>query len=495
MQDLEIKGTGNSRFLKSSVPATTTWEDFLTMLRAGNLPIDLTGLNSAGIITQNPSAYNKANVLPDDVCTALGIPNTSEPKDAFLAAVPQVGDILTTTRTDLGDNWLLCNGDSVNSTDYPALSTILVPNVITDMTPLPEMLRTDGTPITSASDVRIINGNYVCDKFYSTTLDGPWTTARSSSSGGSVVPKLYANNNYIVIRNESVGYGFVMYAATIDPITNGTNWATALRVDAGEQSSGYRVILTDVVNGGGYFLVVGEKQTGPYAHRMFYAYSTKLSEAWEQVESVVGYHYSGQYYGAKYLDGKFVLWGQFMPKNGNAQNILTILYPSDMSSESKILIYEDSSHTGRIRDVVYENGYWVVLYETYASSKHSINIAYNTSLASEGWTHQTILISTNEQTRGLALEYTNGNYIIGGQKSDDDVNVNGMFIYFSSLDGPYNFMYYSDIMGFNSFCLDGDIKLVACKSNNSGLAFLDESKITLPEISLSDKTYTYIKAE
>lgn len=86
MQDLEIKGTGNSRFLKSSVPATTTWEDFLTMLRAGNLPIDLTGLNSAGIITQNPSAYNKANVLPDDVCSALGIdPQTSEPKDAFLS--------------------------------------------------------------------------------------------------------------------------------------------------------------------------------------------------------------------------------------------------------------------------------------------------------------------------------------------------------------------------------------------------------------------------
>lgn len=86
MQDLEIKGTGNSRFLKSSVPATTTWEDFLTMLRAGNLPIDLTGLNSAGIITQNPSAYNKANVLPDDVCDALAVDRENgEVKDAFLS--------------------------------------------------------------------------------------------------------------------------------------------------------------------------------------------------------------------------------------------------------------------------------------------------------------------------------------------------------------------------------------------------------------------------
>ena len=88
MQDLEIKGTGNSRYIKSSVPATTTWDDFLTMLRAGNLPIDLMGLNTSGIITQSPSAYNKANVLPDDVCQELSIdPDTSEPKDAFLAGL------------------------------------------------------------------------------------------------------------------------------------------------------------------------------------------------------------------------------------------------------------------------------------------------------------------------------------------------------------------------------------------------------------------------
>lgn len=31
------------------------------------------------------SIYNRANVLPDAVCDALVISNTSEPKDAFLA--------------------------------------------------------------------------------------------------------------------------------------------------------------------------------------------------------------------------------------------------------------------------------------------------------------------------------------------------------------------------------------------------------------------------
>lgn len=31
------------------------------------------------------SIYNRANVLPDIVCEKLRIPNTSEPKDAFMA--------------------------------------------------------------------------------------------------------------------------------------------------------------------------------------------------------------------------------------------------------------------------------------------------------------------------------------------------------------------------------------------------------------------------
>lgn len=95
MRDLEIKGTGNSRYIKSSIPANTTFDEFLTMLRAGNLPIDLMGLNTAGIITQSPSAYSKANVLPDTVCSTLGLNSTTaEPKDAFDALHDQTVDAL-----------------------------------------------------------------------------------------------------------------------------------------------------------------------------------------------------------------------------------------------------------------------------------------------------------------------------------------------------------------------------------------------------------------
>lgn len=38
-----------------------------------------------------------------------------------------VGDILVTSRTDLDDKWLLCNGETVSGTDYPDLSNVLTP--------------------------------------------------------------------------------------------------------------------------------------------------------------------------------------------------------------------------------------------------------------------------------------------------------------------------------------------------------------------------------
>ena len=84
MRDMIPKGTGNSRFLKSSIPEGVTWEQFITLWRSGKFPVDFAGLNKDGIQILG-SAYSKGNVLPDIVCSALGISTTSEPKDAFLA--------------------------------------------------------------------------------------------------------------------------------------------------------------------------------------------------------------------------------------------------------------------------------------------------------------------------------------------------------------------------------------------------------------------------
>ena len=85
MKDLITKGTGNSRLLKSSLTEGTSWETALAMLRAGNFPIDLAGLNLEGI-TQQGSPLNKESILPDALAKSMGL-SQEDPliKDALQA--------------------------------------------------------------------------------------------------------------------------------------------------------------------------------------------------------------------------------------------------------------------------------------------------------------------------------------------------------------------------------------------------------------------------
>lgn len=86
MQDGIIAGNGNSRYLKTVSAALglyPTYEDFMAALIAGTFPIDLNGINAAGW-TQQGTALNKANLLTDATCSALGIATTSTPNNALL---------------------------------------------------------------------------------------------------------------------------------------------------------------------------------------------------------------------------------------------------------------------------------------------------------------------------------------------------------------------------------------------------------------------------
>lgn len=70
MQNGIIKGQGNSRYLKSGIGSSTTWEQFLASLIAGTLPIDLNGINEDGW-DQLGTPLNKATLLSDSTETEL----------------------------------------------------------------------------------------------------------------------------------------------------------------------------------------------------------------------------------------------------------------------------------------------------------------------------------------------------------------------------------------------------------------------------------------
>lgn len=82
MQDFVPLGTGNSRSLKSAVPAGTTWEQALAMLRNGTFPIDIGAVNEAGV-SQKGTPLNKATLLKDATALLFGLTTEAVPDDVF----------------------------------------------------------------------------------------------------------------------------------------------------------------------------------------------------------------------------------------------------------------------------------------------------------------------------------------------------------------------------------------------------------------------------
>lgn len=75
MIDSKLKGTGNSRFLKSVADFKSkypTYDAFVEALVAGTLPIDLNGINPDGW-TQQGTPLNKATLLSDSTAAKLNL--------------------------------------------------------------------------------------------------------------------------------------------------------------------------------------------------------------------------------------------------------------------------------------------------------------------------------------------------------------------------------------------------------------------------------------
>lgn len=95
MTDGVILGNGNSRYLKSVsnfLSAYPTYEDFAKALIAGNLPIDLNGINTAGW-AQLGTALNKANLLSDATAALFGLGTGAVPDDALELVAPVVSEV------------------------------------------------------------------------------------------------------------------------------------------------------------------------------------------------------------------------------------------------------------------------------------------------------------------------------------------------------------------------------------------------------------------
>ena len=83
---------------------------------------DPTGDSAAtpNTIMKRDASGNASVATPTESCHVAN----KEYADRF----SQIGDTISTTRVDLGANWLLCNGASIDEATYPALSALINPH-------------------------------------------------------------------------------------------------------------------------------------------------------------------------------------------------------------------------------------------------------------------------------------------------------------------------------------------------------------------------------
>lgn len=100
---------------------------------ASNLNITMKHYNGTDYDTMYPKTNDAQVLLTDSSKELLGITKENASLSDALSDMKQygagyaVGDTLTTARTNLGANWLLCNGASISPENYPELTTILPP--------------------------------------------------------------------------------------------------------------------------------------------------------------------------------------------------------------------------------------------------------------------------------------------------------------------------------------------------------------------------------
>ena len=149
--------------------------------------------NGTDYDTLYPETNSGQVLLDSDAQVTTGLASGSTLDDALQSVVKdggafQVGDTLTTARTNLGDKWLLCNGGQITQTDYPALVGLLgaklfnwvskgtsttanINNVVNKTT-------ATGDLFLSKSDTKA-NNKYYC--YYSTDLLS-WQSLKTSNS-------------------------------------------------------------------------------------------------------------------------------------------------------------------------------------------------------------------------------------------------------------------------------------------------------------------------
>lgn len=87
---------------------------------------DLQSQMAGDVATNLQNQINKINqtTATEETKSLYGVPSDGTPDDVF-QAIHAIGDIKVSIRSDLGESWILCNGEGIPSSEYPKLCDLL----------------------------------------------------------------------------------------------------------------------------------------------------------------------------------------------------------------------------------------------------------------------------------------------------------------------------------------------------------------------------------
>ena len=169
-----------------------TLDHYEYMKREDAPTVEGTPLNKANLLSDATAAklWPNAEARPDD-------PTVNDAFGKLAQGTARVGDIEISTRTDLSDAWLPCDGRTISQEQYPELFSVLRSSAA----PLPWTLKTVSINPTA---MWFLNGEWVAmsgNKLYTSTDLETWTQRTSIPSGLSMVDAVleYAGGFYYTI--------------------------------------------------------------------------------------------------------------------------------------------------------------------------------------------------------------------------------------------------------------------------------------------------------
>ena len=279
-----------------------------------------------GILGQTVDAFSKEQTLDNSTASLYGLGADAVPRDVLellgddrAGEYAKIGDIKVTVRTDLGENWLLCNGNAVDAMEYPGLYNIS------------QIIRKDSYNTTASSAYVSFAGDY---KFYYVSNDSylQWENLNTGETG----PVRGANSGYLR-RNICIGNGFtvglndndynIIYRAGADMSDQKTPWTTKV-VSNGN-------VVNYILFGGGYFIAC----LSDYS----LWYSTNPNN-WTQITKPSGVT---AFYNIKFTNNLFIICGV----DGKIYYSNSITSPNWQETNTGI--------AGEIYTIEYYNGTWV----------------------------------------------------------------------------------------------------------------------------------------